>query len=149
MGRPSKISTIKLEQVKALGMKGWTDVEMSDFFNVTKQTWNNYKKKHQKFFYSLKDSKAIADNTVKKSLFERANGYDYTEVKTVTRKGEVVEVTNTVKHYLPDPTSMIFWLTNRQPDNWKRNRDEQGSSLSDEHLKALTTLAIQTMAKNL
>jgi hypothetical protein len=28
-----------------------------------------------------------------------------------------------VKHYPPDPTSMIFWLKNRQPQKWRDKHD--------------------------
>ena len=45
-GRPSKIDKINFKQVEILAKRGFTDVEMSDFFEVTERTWNNWKNKN-------------------------------------------------------------------------------------------------------
>jgi hypothetical protein len=31
------------------------------------------------------------------------------------------------KHYPPDPTAMIFWLKNRQPERWRDQPREEGA----------------------
>ena len=36
-----------------------------------------------------------------------------------------------IEHFPPDPTSMIFWLKNRQPDKWRDKRetgDDEGDA---------------------
>src|SRR5690606_26154962 len=61
MARPSKYANINLKQIEILAEKGFTDKEMSAFFSITEQTFNNYKKEHPEFFESLKRGKDIAD----------------------------------------------------------------------------------------
>ena len=117
-GRPSKISSINLEQVEKLILKGFTDKEIADFFDVNEDTYHNWKKKYPKFAESLKDWKKQADSVVERSLYERAKGYQHAEDKIFCEDGKVT-IVPTIKHYPPDATSMIFWLKNRQPDKWK------------------------------
>jgi DNA-binding XRE family transcriptional regulator len=100
---------------------GAKDTQLAEFFNVTEQTINNWKKDHPSFFESIKKGKQDADAEVANSLFHRAKGYSHPEVKVFNNQGEIV-THDTVKHYAPDPTSAIFWLKNRQPKLW---RDKQ------------------------
>lgn len=123
IGRPSPMDAIDKEQVRMLAVKGWTDVEMSNFFKVSEKTWNNWKEKHPDFFQSLKAWKEEADARVERSLFERATGYEHKhdEIFLSQKTGQAV-VVPTIKHYPPDTTAMIFWLKNRKPGDW---RDKQ------------------------
>ena len=60
---------------------------------------------------------------------------------------KVKEHTVTDKHYQPNPTTIIFTLTNRDPDNWKNRQDTNVSAditlkselekLSDEELETI------------
>lgn len=74
--------------------------------------------------------KDYADDEVVAALFRRATGYDYEEryYKKVKNKdtGEWEEVLyrREEKHMPADPTSAMFWLTNRRPDNWKYKRED-------------------------
>ena len=129
-GRPSKISSLNLEQLKKLVLKGFTDKEMADFFNITEKTLNNWKDKNPKLLQSLKDWKIEADKVVERSLYERAKGYQHEEEKIFCENGKVT-VVPTIRHYPPDPTSMIFWLKNRQSDKW-REKTEVGIGLSED-----------------
>lgn len=117
-GHPSKFSPEIQRQAKILAAKGFTDKEMAQVFDVKEQTLNNWKNAHPKFFESLKDEKAKADAKVVKSLYERACGYNHPEDKIFNNNGEPL-IVPTIKHYPPDPVSMIFWLKNRQRDEWK------------------------------
>ena len=77
------------------------------------------------------------DDNVEAALYKRACGFEYVETKReqrLDRAGNVVElVTTTNKVVPPDPTSAMFWLTNRRPGRWKYkpvedDGDEEGSS---------------------
>ncbi|MCA9405062.1 MAG: terminase [Candidatus Omnitrophica bacterium] len=129
-GRPSKYDKIDHEQVKKLCLAGWTDVQMSDFFGVTRVTWDNWKKKHEDFFSSLKDWKAEADHEVEKSLYKSAVGFVATKeypikVKKVfyvdgkKHEEEEVKIVTCQEQYPPNSTSCIFWLKNRNPAEWR------------------------------
>lgn len=122
-GRPSKYKDIDLEKVKKLAFKGWTDIEMCEFFGVGETTWYRWKGEHDEFRESLKNWKEESDSRVERSLYERALGYTCKEDKIFNNNGEAL-VVPTVKHYPPDPTSAIFWLKNRQPDNWRDKKEQ-------------------------
>ena len=92
-----------------------TDRQLADYFEVSYQTLNTWKAEHPEFLDSLRQNKEIADENVVKSLYQRAIGYDVATPKII---GDGIEVEE-IKHYPADPTSMIFWLKNRQPKNWR------------------------------
>jgi hypothetical protein len=55
-----------------------------------------------------------------RSLYERANGYNYEAVKIFMPAGAKEPVyAHYVEHMPPDVTAGIFWLKNRDPKNWR------------------------------
>ena len=129
-GRPSKLNTINYDGLRLCYSRGFTDSETAVALQVTEQTINNWKLADPKFFESIKDWKKEADENVTVSLYQRAYGYSHPETKPqwVVDHWEYAEM---IKHYPPDPTSMIFWLKNRQPDRW---RDKHDLDLSDNRM---------------
>jgi transcriptional regulator with XRE-family HTH domain len=107
-----------MDKVRKLAEKGWTDKEMADFFGVTKQTWDNWKKANPDFFASLVDWKAGADERVERSLYERAVGYEHEDTYFANFQGSIITQTYT-KHYPPDTRACQYWLNNRQRDKWR------------------------------
>jgi hypothetical protein len=71
---------------------------------------------------SIKKGKEQADAKVAESLFKRANGYTCPDVDIKVIDKEVV-ITKLKKHYPPDTIAAIFWLKNRQKDNWRDRTD--------------------------
>lgn len=126
MARKTKINIEKLD-LNALkdeiANKGLTDKQIAKMLNITEQTLNNYKQQYPLFFESLKKGKLIADNNVEISLYQRAIGYSHPDVHITNYRGKII-ITPIIRHYPPDPTSMIFWLKNRQPEKW-REKSEQ------------------------
>lgn len=132
-GRPSKYKDLDLTQVKAVAEKGWTDIEMAKFFEVAESTWYKWKLDYPQFSEVLKEWKAIADENVVRSLYERATGYAHSDTHISNYQGDITE-TPIVKHYPPDATSAIFWLKNRQPDKWRDKKEVEATvSLPDIH----------------
>lgn len=133
-GRPSKYKDVDLSMVEKLAKKGWTDVEMSDFFCVNIATWHRWKGKHEEFCDSLKDWKVEADKRVERSLYERACGYSHPEDKIFMPAGaDKPVVVPTVKHYPPDTTAGIYWTKNRMPGEWS-DRKEHEHTIKDYEL---------------
>jgi hypothetical protein len=68
----------------------------------------------------------LADERVTRSLYQRANGYDYDSEKVFCNAaGEVTRVPVKV-HVPPDTVACIFWLKNRRKDLWRdRHETEQ------------------------
>lgn len=63
-------------------------------------------KKFPELGEAIKDAQELATKTVESSLYKRANGF---------WEGD--------KYYPPDPTSMIFYLKNKAPKEWRDNHD--------------------------
>lgn len=144
-GQPTKYRTQYCKPARALCELGATDIELAEYFDVSIPTIWRWRNEHKEFFKASKDGKSGADARVVQSLFSRASGYSHpdVEIKVVSRGegvSEVVEVP-VIKHYPPDPTSMIFWLKNRQPKEW---RDKTETVLSDPNGKgAFESMAIE------
>jgi len=129
-GRPSKFSKEIKRQLEILASKGWTDEESAELLGITRQTLHNWRKSNKKFFDAIKAAKEAADKSVERSLYERACGYSCPETKpqwVQDKDGGRWEYAELVKHYPPDPTSMIFWLKNRQPERWRDKQDVEHS----------------------
>ena len=109
-GRPTKATKEIKKQIERLAQKGFIDAEMAQFFDITQQTLDNWKKADPKFFGSIKKAKELPDAEVVQALFDRAKGYRY------------LDEDGNEKRYPPDPVSMIFWLKNRQPKKWRDNK---------------------------
>lgn len=132
-GRPPKYKQDYAKQAYKLCLLGATDKDLADFFDVKEQTINAWKKDHKEFSESLKAGKNQADANVADRLYQRALGYSHPEEKIFNNNGEIVR-TETVKHYPPDPTSMIFWLKNRQKDRWRDKQDHEHTGKDGEPL---------------
>ncbi len=125
-GQPTKFKPEYLSQALVLAEKGFTDNDIAEVFEVTEQTINNWKKQFPQFFESLKKGKAVADQKVVQSLYQRALGYSHPDIHISNHKGLVTK-TNIIKHYAPDTTACIIWLKNRDPEHWRDKQDIEHS----------------------
>lgn len=121
-GAPTKYKDEYDEQVYKLCLLGAIDEELADFFNVCVATINNWKKTEPQFLASIKRGKKQADSEVAQKLFKRATGYTHPEEKVFCNDGQII-THDTTKRYPPDTTACIFWLKNRQPDDWRDKQD--------------------------
>ena len=109
-----------------LALTGFTNERLAEFFGVSSNTIVQWQNRYPTFRKAVKAGKAEADGKVASSLFARANGSVVPDTHIhVSKEGRVTKVP-TLKHYPPDPTSMIFWLKNRQPDYWKDRVEHTG-----------------------
>jgi len=125
-GRPTKYKAEYCDQAHKLTLLGATDRQLADFFNVAESTINLWKLEHDDFSESLKLGKDEADSRVEESLYQRALGYSHSEEKVFNQQGEIL-THQTTKHYPPDSTSMIFWLKNRKPEEWRDRQEHTGA----------------------
>lgn len=126
MARPSEYKAEYAEQAYKLCLLGATDKELADFFQVTEQTVNNWKRAQPEFFESITRGKMMADAQVAESLFKRALGYSHQAEKIMVVAGTVQREEYT-EHYPPDTPAASLWLRNRQPEKW---RDRQQTELT-------------------
>jgi len=124
-GRKTLFKEEYVEQARKLCLKGFIDEEIADFFGIAVSTLNLWKGKHPEFMESLKDGKRFCDREVEESLYNRALGGEYEEVKKEEENGAVTKVTTTYKRSLGDTTAQIFWLKNRQPERWREKSHQE------------------------
>jgi hypothetical protein len=126
MGAIGKYKKEYDEQSYRLTLLGFTDKDLADFFYVTEQTINNWKKDHPTFFESLTRGKANADGIVAESFYKSATGYyieeEEAKVVGVGRGESVVQIVKIKRYVQPDKGSQLSWLKNRQKNLW---RDKQ------------------------
>lgn len=128
-GQPTSYRDGYAAEAYSLALLGVTDQELANHFDVTERTINNWKVDHPDFFQSLKDGKAAADARIGKSLFERAEGFEWTEQQAIKIKvgphEEKIEIVEVTKRVPPDTTACIFWLKNRRSANWRDKVDHE------------------------
>lgn len=136
-GRPSKYKQEYAQQAYKLCLLGATDKALADFFEVDEATINRWKDAHKEFCESLKRGKQIADATVAEKLYNRAIGYEAPEIVTASFQGQITDTLEVVKHYPPDTTAAIFWLKNRQSQQWRDKNQTEVTGEGGEPLKVI------------
>ena len=133
IGTPTKYRPEYCQIVKALAASGMIDREICSVLNVTQATLINWKRDHPELVQAFAEGKAIPDTKIEMSLFRRATGTEVEEIirdriyNPETEKQELVETRRILKQIPPDPTSMIFWLKNRKPKDWRDKQDVEHS----------------------
>lgn len=163
VGRPSKKDSIDLDKVAKLCIAGCTQEQVAIALDISLMSITNYMRSDKKFLCAIKDNSALANSLVKNSLFKRAMGYEYDEItyeKTKTGGMAVIikDGVKGIKHVdtyktkvvtkkvAPDVTAQIFWLANRDPENWKRgDKEASPKELFNEEIEILPT---QSKSKN-
>jgi hypothetical protein len=152
-GRPTKFESVDKIQFKKLVEDGWDDKKISGFFGINLSTLTRWKQKNEAFCTALKDWKKEADKKVELSLFKRALGYEYDEItyekskigglgiKLKDKQIQAIKHCDTyktkvvTKQVVPDVLACIFWLKNRQPQDW---REKSETDAKDKESFALT-----------
>lgn len=118
-GRPSTYKPEYAKMAAAHCKLGATDADLATLFGVTTQCIWLWTSKHPEFGVAARSEKAVFDHKIERSLAQRALGYsvDTEEVK-VLATGKVLRIP-VRKHYPPDTVACIFWLKNRQPEQWR------------------------------
>lgn len=106
VGRPTKFTQELVAEIMECAKLGLTDKEICDITNIGGRTLTEWKAKNPAFYARLKRNKYLADRNVEQSLYMAACGH-------------TKEVNGEENYYPPNPTSMIFWLKNRQPEKWR------------------------------
>jgi len=115
------------QQVKELAEQGKTNEQIAEALSISTVTLNAWMNKNPEFLKAIKGGKNHADGEVIDSLFNRAKGGIKVKEKRIienpdgTTRKEITE-----KELPPDPTSIKFWLMNRQPDAWREKQEITG-----------------------
>jgi hypothetical protein len=134
---PRRLNLSAIEQLCASGL---ISKQVAEACGVSDRTFRRYKKNEEVMSAVMRGKKTASDAVVR-SLFKRANGYEYAEVTMepvlalrqvngVKEKIYVAEqqITKTViKHVPADQGAIEFFLTNREPDDWKKKIDVESA----------------------
>lgn len=131
VGRPSLYDPdVHPQQAESLAMLGKTNTEIAEELKISTATLYNWQKEHPEFLEALKIGKESPNDNVEASLYKRANGYRFIEIKVVALPDGTERKEKTVKEIPPDPTSCIFWLKNRRPRQWRDRVQQEISGLN-------------------
>jgi hypothetical protein len=126
-GRPTKYLRSMDAIVEKLAIKGFIDTQLAKAVGIAESTLTLWKKKYPSLIAAIKRGKAIADIEIEDSLNKRAKGYEYEEVHTEVYNdvdgNKRIHKKVITKTLPPDPTSMIFWLKNRKPKDWRDKKE--------------------------
>jgi acetyl-CoA acetyltransferase len=148
-GRPPKYKPEYAPQAKRLCMLGLTDAQLADYFEVTRETINAWKRSHRLFADALKAGKIDADTKVVQGLYKRAVGIKYKETtfekifldsKTANQEDISVPAFKkkvVTKFVVPDVGAAMNWLKNRQQLLWRDRQEIDFNNLTDEQLDML------------
>jgi DNA-binding XRE family transcriptional regulator len=141
--------------VKAWARNGLTDEELATKLGIVRSTLNVWKLKYPAFADLLVKTKEIVDVTVENSSIMAATGYEYTEQQAFKVKEtiydpetgkKVRDIENVVvvdlKRWQPaDIKAIIWWLKNRDKENWK---ERQVLELNDNQIQLLMEIIDST-----
>jgi hypothetical protein len=86
-------------------------------FQVDESTIRKWALTHKEFADAGRCGMNFADNSIQRSLYQLARGYDYRDVKIFHHRGEIIYAPY-IKHVMASVPACIFWLVNRCPDEW-------------------------------
>lgn len=147
-GRPSAYRDEFPELARKFCLLGATGDQLAQMFDVSSTTIDTWMATKPEFADAVKAGKRVADATVADSLYRSACGYEH-ESEEIHVVGKQIVRVPIIKKYPPHPTSMIFWLKNRDRANWRDKVDVEHNtplrSLSDEKLEAALAAVEQAL----
>ena len=119
--------------------KGYTNQNLADHFGVHEGTIQNWVNKYPAFDVAIRDGKNIFNTKeVKQLLLRRCRGFDYDEKHYEKLYGKERLVKRITKHMPSDTTAIIFWLKNRDPEQWSDKQEITHEFTLADFMKAAT-----------
>lgn len=121
-----------LDKILKWAEAGATAKDIAAKLRVAYSTFRNYvdlgeggDERYSALSAAFARAREIPNDIIEHALFDRARGIEYEEKTFETKWNAAAEAfeevcTKRVTKYIPpDPTSLMFWLTNQMPDKWK------------------------------
>lgn len=110
--------------VAQMVLNGAVEKDLVVALQITRPVFRLWKLQYPEFAAALSISKdaSLADEAVKRSIYEMALGYEETKTKLVVVDG-VVERIKYTEPVAKNFNAAKFWLENRDPENWRKARE--------------------------
>lgn len=138
----------------SLALKGAVDEEIAEAFHISVRTLHRWKKTHPELLTALEEGKDVADAKVKRSLYQRAVGYEAKEVTQIieqdpaTGTQRVSKTQVTTKHIVPDTMACMYWLNNRSKGEFSQRQEVTlGGSVRTSPMEKLTEDELRSLAR--
>lgn len=138
----------------SLSLKGTTDEEMAEAFGISVRTFHRWKKSYPSLKESIDAGKEIADAKVKRSLYQRAIGYDAKDVEQIittdksTGRQHIERTRVTTKHIAPDTMAIMYWLNNRSKGEFSQRQEiTLGGAVKTSPMEKLTEEELRALAR--
>lgn len=101
-----------------------TEAQIAKILDISKQTFCKYKAEHPELFDALKKSKSELVKTLYSTLIRKAEGFQYTESKTIEERNPdtgalvVTRKETYTRTALPDVAALNLLLKNYDRENW-------------------------------
>lgn len=116
------------EQVRKLAMVPVSEKRMAELIGIGHALFLKWLEIYPELNAALESGRSLADADVVEALYRRAIGFSHPHTKLFVNRGtradpcfEIVEHTM-IEHYPPDTGACEFWLTNRQPEHWRKTQ---------------------------
>ena len=121
-----------IQKCERLAARGLTIIQIGASLGWSEETIHKKKRENPELAESIKRGQSKGIETVSNALFKRAKGYAYKETHEEIRPDKDGNPTNHTKivkkQVAPDVTAQIFYLKNRDAENWKDKQDHKVSS---------------------
>lgn len=134
-GRPSKYLTHvqpRLDEIKTM-CHTMTEEQIAETIGVSISAWCEYKKHFPELAETIKKGRLELVPVLRSTLIRKAQGFTYTEKKTIIEMGVVVREEITEKASLPDVAALNLLLKNYDAENWAN--DPQTLKLRERELE--------------
>ena len=117
----------KLERLTEWYLSGDNDEQVAEKLSISITSFYDYQHRYPEFSETVKKAKEHRVEKVEDTIYRRAFGYEYTEVKTNAyadsdEKRKTFEV-RTTKHIPGDVTALIFILKNKTKDQYSDRQE--------------------------
>ena len=104
--------------IRLAAQTGKINEEIAKELGICKKTLQTWKNRYREVDEALARGKEDPNKLIEKDAFDCAHGYYYEEEKAQFYGGRWHKTT--VRKYKPkDPTAVIWWQKNRDPEHWR------------------------------
>ena len=130
-GRTVKYTEETPDLVYRMVRLGLTIAQVAANLKITERTLTNWMQNREDVRKAYEDGRWESILIIEESLWRKANGYEYEEVKEYSGIDSIgrpwSRTVSTLKRVEPDTTALIYYSKNRYPERWRDTWHVQGA----------------------